>query len=348
MRLKAEQLDDNLNRKRLAPVYYISGDEPLQMLEMTDLIRHAARKHGCEERSVLEVEKGFDWNQLAQVSANLSLFASRRLIELRMGKQKPGKEGANALVDYISENDSEDVLLITSEKIDKRIQGGRWFKALDAAGVTIQIWPVESGHLPGWIKQRMQIHGKLMDDDAASLIAERVEGNLLAARQEIDKLALLVDNNTVDLKDVMESVSDSSRFEVFDLVASSLSGNTERVVRMLYGLKGEGAEPMSIFGALMWELRRVCSMSHELANGTPGEQVFASYRVWQQRKFATNSILKRYSEKQLHVLLQRATIVDKAMKGAIKANTWDLLENFLFRIAGVRLQSFPGSLSNLE
>ncbi len=341
MRLRAEKLADSIARKGLSPVYYISGDEPLQMLETTDLVRRQARQSGCEERIVLDVLKGFDWGQLNQASANLSLFASRRLIELRLGTQKPGKEGASALVDYVAQKESEDILLITSEKIDKRIQQGRWFKALDSAGVTVQIWPIEPGRLPDWIGQRMQTYGKNMDRDAASLIAERVEGNLLAARQEIDKLALLVDKDSVDLKDVMEAVSDSSRFEVFDLVESSLSGNTERVARMLRGLKGEGAEAMSIFGALMWEIRRVCSMSHEIALGTSKDSVFATYRVWQQRKFATNSILNRYSDKQLHILLQRATLVDKAMKGAIKANAWDLLENFLFRIAGVRLQSFP-------
>ncbi len=322
-------------------VYYVSGDEPLQMLETADLIRQVSREQGCEERSVLEVGKDFDWNQLGQVSANLSLFASRRLIELRLGSQKPGREGADALVDYTSRNHTEDVLLITSAKIDKRTQQGRWFKALDSAGVTIQIWPVEPGRLPDWIRQRLRVHGKNIERDAASLIAERVEGNLLAARQEIDKLVLLIDKNTIDLKDVMAAVSDSSRFEVFDLVESSLSGNTARMVRMLQGLKGEGVEPMSIFGALMWELRRVCSISYEIACGTPAEEVFATYRVWQQRKFATSSILKRYSDKQLHILLQRATTVDKAMKGAITVNAWDLLENFLFRIAGVRLQSFP-------
>jgi DNA polymerase-3 subunit delta len=341
MRLRAEQLADNINRKGLALIYYISSDEPLQMLEASDFIRRAARENGCDERSVLDVGKGFNWNQLSQVSANLSLFASRRLIELRLGNQKPGKEGANALVEYVSQIQNEDILLITSEKIDKRSQQGRWYKALDTAGICVQIWPVEQGRLPDWIRKRMQAHGKQMDRDAAGLIAERVEGNLLAARQEIDKLALLVDKESVDLKDVLDAVSDSSRFEVFDLIESCLSGNTERLARMLRGLRGEGAEPMSIFGALMWEIRRVCSMSHEITTGTPSENVFATYRVWQQRKFATNSILKRYSAAQLHILLQRATIVDKAMKGAIKANAWDLLENFLFRIAGVRLQSFP-------
>ncbi len=341
MQLRADKLANDIQRKGLSPVYLISGDEPLQKLEAADLIRRSAREQGCEERIVLDVVKDFDWNQLSQASANLSLFTSRRLIELRLGSQKPGKEGAKVLMEYCARTDSEDVLLITADKIDKKTQQGRWFKALNGAGVMIQVWPVEPGRLPDWLRQRMQGYGKKMDGDAASLIAERVEGNLLAARQEIDKLALLVDKDTVELKDVMEAVSDSSRFEVFGLVESSLRGDTERVARMLRGLQGEGVEPMAIFGPLMWEIRRICSMSCEIAAGEPRDKVFASYRIWQQRQFATNSILKRYSDKQLHILLQRACIVDKAMKGAIRANAWDVLENFLFRIAGIRLQAFP-------
>ena len=345
MRLRLEQLAEHLNRASLASVYFLSGDEPLQMLEAADQIRQAARAGGCEERTVLEVARGFDWNQLAQASANLSLFASRRLVELRLGSQKPGKEGANALVDYVSQTQSDDVLLITCDKIDKRTQQGRWFKALDQAGVTIQIWPVEPGRLSDWVVQRMRGHGKQIDRDAASLIADRVEGNLLAARQEIDKLALLVEEDRVDLNKVMEAVLDSSRFEVFDLVASCLAGDLSRVARMLKGLRGEGAEPIAIFSAMMWEFRRICSMSNEVASGTPTERVLANYRVWQQRKAATNAILRRYSNRQLYILLGQASIVDKVMKGAIKANSWDVLENFLFRIAGVRLQSFPVNMT---
>ena len=345
MRLRLEQLAEHLKRNSLAPVYFLSGDEPLQMLEAADLIRQSARENGCEERTVLEVARGFDWKQLAQASANLSLFASRRLVELRLGSQKPGKEGASALVDYVSQAAADDILLVTSEKIDKRTQQGRWFKALDQAGVTIQIWPVEPGRLADWVVQRMRAHGKRIERDAASLIADRVEGNLLAARQEIDKLALLVDDDLVDLQKVMESVLDSSRFEVFDLVACCLAGDLERAARMLRGLRSEGAEPIAIFSAMMWEFRRICSMSVEIANGVPSERVLANYRVWQQRKSATNSILRRYSSRQLQILLSQASIVDKVMKGAIRANSWDVLENFLFRIAGVRLQSFPVTIT---
>ncbi len=341
MRLRLEQLAEHLQGNKLSPVYYLSGDEPLQMLEAADLIRQAARKQGCEERSVLEVVKGFDWYQLAQTSANLSLFASRRIVELRMGPHKPGKDGAQALVDYVSAAGSEDILLITSNKIDKRTQQGRWFKALDAAGVSLQIWPVEAGRLADWVTQRLRAHGKKIERDAASLIADRVEGNLLAAKQEIEKLILLVDDDLIDSAKVMDAVMDSSRFEVFDLVASCMAGDKERVAKMLQGLKGEGAEAIAIFSAMMWEFRRICSMSSQLASGLPLDRVLSNNYVWQQRKFATTSILKRYTDGQLYSLLRQAQVVDKVMKGAIKANAWDVLENYLFRISGVRLQSLP-------
>ena len=341
MRLRAEQLADHIERQGLSGTWFVSGDEPLQMLETTDFIREKAREHGCEERLVLEVGRDFDWTSLATSNAEMSLFASRRLIELRMGEAKPGKEGGAALVDYVSANTSDDVLLISSARIDKRTQQSKWFKALDESGVCIQLWPVEAGQLPSWISYRMKSQGKSINRDAADLIAERVEGNLLAAKQEIDKLALLVESDRVELQDVMDSVSDSSRYDVFDLVASSLGGNTTRMTRMLNGLKSEGAEPLAIFGALMWEIRRVCSVAHDISAGISEDKAFYTNQIWQQKKAAVKAVLRRYNPAQLDSILRYASIVDRGLKGAIPCNRWDLLENYLFRIAGVRLQSFP-------
>jgi len=339
MRLKAEQLANHLRTREIAPVYFLSGDEPLQMLELSDGIRLAAREQGCEERVVLEAGKDFEWDQLVQAGAELSLFARRRLIELRLGRSKPGREGAKALDQYLTHRDTGDILLVTSEKIDKAAQQTGWFRALDAAGVTVQLWDIDAGRLPGWITGRTQAHGKKIERDAAAFIAARVEGNLLAAKQEIDKLVLLVNGDTIDLRDAMESVSDSSRFDVFELVASSLSGDSERIVRMLHGLRSEGAEPKSIFGALMWEFRRVCSISHEVADGRTREEMFAYFKIWKQRQSAINAVLTRYSRQELHGLLRQAFDVDRAVKGAVKAGAWDGLENFLLAIAGHSLQA---------
>lgn len=343
MRLRFDQLQNQLSRQQLAPIYFVTGDEPLQMLEAADWIRQAAREQGCEERTVLNVDKSFDWNQLLQESASMSLFASRRLIELRMSGQKPGREGAATLSEYATQAEFNDVLLITTDRVDRKTQQTKWFKTLEKVATVVQIWPVEVARLPEWIQGRARDQGKQMDRDAASLVANKVEGNLLAARQEIDKLVLLVTGETISLADVMESVSDSARFEVFDLVESAMSGQRERIARMIRGLKVEGAEPIAIFGALMWEFRRVCMMSSEISGGMAKEKVFEKHRLFQQRKFATNSVLKRYSDKQLHQILRQAVVVDKVMKGAIRADNWDVLENFLFRLAGVRLQSLPVS-----
>lgn len=345
MQLRADQLASNLDRQGLSPIFCISGDEPLQMLESTDLIRQYARRNGFDERSVLNVDAGFDWNQLHEVSANLSLFSSRLLIELRLGKHKPGRQGGAALVDYAKTASPDNVLLITAAKIDKQAQKTKWYQALADAGTTIHVWPIESARLPGWIITRTKQYGKQISRDAASFVADKVEGNLLAARQELEKLCLLVDKPEIDVQDVMQAVSDSARFDVFSLIECTFTGNTERTLRMLRGFKSEGIEPLIVFGALMWELRHVCSMAHEISAGTAKEKVFAAFRVWPQRKPAINAILNRLNTAQLHSLLHTANTIDKALKGAIRSNSWELLENFMFRIGGIRLQSIDEASS---
>lgn len=315
------------------------------MLESTDLIRQHARRDGFDERSVLNVDAGFDWNQLHETCANLSLFSSRRLIELQLGKHKPGREGGAALMDYVKTANPDNVLLITAAKIDKQAQKTKWYQALATVGTMIHVWPIESARLPGWIITRTKQYGKLISRDAASLVADKVEGNLLAARQELEKLCLLVDRPEIDVQDVMHAVSDSARFDVFSLIESAFTGNTERTLRMLRGIKSEGIEPLVVFGALMWELRRVCSMAYEISVGTPKEKVFAAYRVWPQRKPAINAVLSRLNTTQLFSLLRTANTIDKALKGAIRSNSWQLLENFMLRIGGIRLQSIDGTSS---
>ena len=339
MRLRADQIESHLERSGLASIYYLSGDEPLQMMETADQIRQSARNNGFEERSILNVAKGFDWNQLHQEGANMSLFASRRLIELRLGEQKPGKEGAAAFVEYANNLNPDNVLLITGGKIDKRTQQTKWHKALDEHGVTVQVWPIEPARLADWISQRMRKQGKKIQRDAALLIAQRVEGNLLAAKQEIEKLSLLFEKTDIDSVDVISSVSDSARFDVFALIESAYLGNIERTSRMLRGLRNEGVEAIGIFGALMWEFRRTCAIAYAIESGAAKEQVFRSFNIWQQRKAALNAILKRLNTGQLTRLLRDANTIDKTLKGAMRGDAWDQIESFLFRVAGIHLES---------
>lgn len=340
MRLKADQLSSHLKQRGLNPVFCISGDEPLQQMECADQIRSCARASGFEERLLLNVDRGFDWNQLGDAGASLSLFSSKRLIELRLGEHKPGREGGAALIDYLSNPVPDNVLLITMARIDKKGQQTKWYKTLDQAGVMIQIWPVDAAKLPTWIINRSRLLGKRINRDAAGLIADRMEGNLLAAKQELEKLCLSIDAPEISVKDVMEAVADSARFDVFSMIELALAGKTERILRMIRGLRNEGVEPISIFGALMWEFRRLCSIACEIKAGSARDKVFIQYHVWPQRRPAIIALLDRTDTFTLGDLLRQATVLDRALKGAYRADPWELMENFLFRIAGVRLQSF--------
>ena len=191
MRLRPEQLKTHLERSGKMPVYFVSGDEPLQKLESIDLIRNHYQKQGYDERIIFEVNKSFDWNQINEASSNLSLFSNNKIIELRMAAPKPGRQGGIFLQQYVENENNDTVLIISSDKIDKGTQNNKWVKAIDKAGLMIQVWPIGPAQLPGWIQARMQNRQKKITHDAARLIAERVEGNLLAAQQEIEKLLLL-------------------------------------------------------------------------------------------------------------------------------------------------------------
>lgn len=336
MRLGIDQLSSHLQRSELAPVYLLSGDEPLQMMEAADLIRGHAKRIGAE-RTVLSVDKGFEWNQIMQESASLSLFSSKRLLEVRMNDQSPGKEGSEVLTVYAENPAPDTTMLVSMEKMDKRSQQSRWFKAFDQAGVIVQIWPVEPSRLPDWIVQRFKQQGKHIDKYAASLIAQRTEGNLLAAKQELDKLCLLADQDEITLQQVQDGVTDSTRYSVFLLIEHALLGEGARIGSMMRGLRQEGIEPIGLFGAIMWELRRLCAISALISNGASKDKVYADYRIWNQRQTALNKVLNRLNRRQLDALLAEAVLIDKSLKGAVKRNPWELMESFLFRFAGVNL-----------
>ena len=335
MQVKAAQLPDEIQRKGLSPIYLISGDEPLQMNEATDLIRQRARQRGVEERVVLDVAAGFDWNRLIEENANMSLFASTRLIELRMGSSKPGHKGGKILTAYAEKLTSENILLITCNKLDKNVQKSKWYTSLNKAGVTTQIWPISADQLPVWISQRVQKRQKQITRDAAQLIAAHVEGNMLAASQEISKLCLLVENDSITLEDVVSTVTDSARFNVFDLIECAYSNETKRLLRMLDSLKSEGIDPMAIYGALMWDYRRLCTMGFHLHNGSTLDKLFADYKIWDnKRRQAIKSVLQRHNVKRLYELLRQANALDRTIKSAEKHTVWDPMLNLLLAFSG--------------
>lgn len=335
MQVKAHQLSTQL-KKGLAPVYVICGDEPLQLAEGCDAIRQAARAQGFSERELLHVESGFDWNQLLESANVMSLFAEQRLIELRMPSGKPGDKGAKALVAYCERPPEDTVLLVISGKLDKRAQGAKWFKALDAAGVSCHLWPVEPRELPSWIVNRASKKGLKLTPGAAALLADQVEGNLLAASQEIEKLALLYNEGMLDEEAILQSVGNSARYDLFGLVDAALLGDSERVSKMFSGLRGEGSEPILLLWALGREVRSLASIAAAMQQGVPQGQLFAQHRVWEKRKAAVSAALKRHKLSSLRRMVLSLSEIDRMVKGG-EGDPWDALLQLALWIAGVHL-----------
>lgn len=338
MKLNLNQLSAHLE-KGLKPVYFLSGDEPFQIDEAARLIRDAAKAQGYSEREVYHVDRSFDWDQLIYSSASMSLFAERKVIELRIPTGKPGDKGSKALVAYTEQLPEDNLLLVVSGKLEAAQNKSKWFKALDAVGATLAVWPLEIQQLPSWLKQRMQKRGMQPSEDALTILAEQVEGNLLAADQELEKLRMLYGEGAISSEQVIEAVSDSARFDAFALVDVALQGDALRVSRILHGLKSEGEDVLHILGALMYQLRMLEKMSAAVSQGQQLEQVFSQYRVWDKRKVVLNAGLKRHGLKRWQAFLLIAGRIERMCKGIGTGKPWDELLQLTLRIAGVTL--FP-------
>ena len=335
MKLKPDQLKSHFV-KSMAPVYLVSGDEPLHVGEACDAIRARARELGYGGREVMYAETGFDWGALHAAANSLSLVSERRIIELRLPTGKAGDAGSKALVEYAQRLADDAVLLVITGKLDKAVMSSKWVGALDKVGVVVQVWPVEARQLPGWITQRMRAKGMQPDVEAAALLAERVEGNLLAAAQEIEKLFLLHGAGQINARAIAEAVVDSARFDVYGLVDSALAGDAARTARMLHGLHSEGVEPVLVLWALAREIRSLAQMAYDVQAGAAADQVMAAHRVWDARKPLIKSGLKRHSLMQWHAMLRHAGQIDRIIKGVAPGNVWDEMLQLALLMAGAR------------
>ncbi len=334
MELRADQLAAQL-QQRFPPVLLISGDDPFLVGEACDTVRATLRdRHGFSEREQLQVERGFDWSRLQEATGTLSLFAERRLIELRLPSGKPGDEGSKALQSYCAHPADETVLLIISAKLDKRARQTKWVKAVEQVGAVLPIWPIEANQLPPWIVQRARTRGIEVDRDGAALLAERAEGNLLAAAQEIEKLLLLHGPATLSAETLLASVSDSARFDPFRLLDLALQGEAGHALRALHGLREEGTAVPLINAVLSNELRTLAGMATEVAGGAQPMALMGRYRVFRQRQAAVVSALKRHGARRWLAFLQRTALIDRASKGRERADPWRELERLVSAIAG--------------
>jgi len=336
LRLSPDKLPAQL-RKNLAPLYLVFGEETLLAQEAADAIRATARQQGYHERECLTVETGFDWHALRQLASSPSLFATRRLLELRLGDAKPGDAGSKAFSDYAARTAADTVLLITAGKLDWQTQKSRWFTALDGAGVVVAAMPVEARQLPDWIERRLRDRGLNPAPDAVTALSERVEGNLLAAAQEIEKLALTVADQPLTAETILSVVGDSARYSIYDFVDAALLGQPERVARILGGLRGEGVEPVLVNWALHREVRVLTALAFARNQRHPQDAVFAACKVWDKRKPLLQQTLQRLTLAECRRLLKACARIDRAIKGAGPGAPWDDLLAAGLRLAGLEL-----------
>jgi DNA polymerase-3 subunit delta len=347
MQLKPEQLEARL-RKQLDPLYFISGDEPLRVLEAADAVRSAAQAQGYSEREVMTVQAGFDWDALASSADSLSLFAERRVIDLRLPTGKPGDAGARALRAWAERPPEDTLLLVTSGKLEPASRKSKWLQALDKVGVVVQVWPLKAHEFYPWVQARMRRRGLEPTREAVALLAERVEGNLLACVQEIDKLYLLRGAGPVDAENVLALVADNARYDVYGLVESALAGEAARSVHMLHGLDAEGTPAPVVLWALAREIRTLAAMAAMVAGGRSIRNVLDQYRVWENRKPVLEAALKRLPVTACNQLLRQCAFTDRVCKGQAAGNARDELLQLTLQLAGQQTLAGPEELEQVS
>ena len=328
MQLALNQLAAHL-QKGLRPLYTLHGDEPLQLQEAADAIRAAARAAGHSERSVYTVQGAhFDWSSVLAAGGSFSLFADKKLVEIRIPSGKPGKDGS-AAIQQLAENAAQDdstLTIITLPRLDAATKKGAWFGALDANGVTIQIDPIERAALPQWIAQRLARQNQRVASGEAGqrtlqFFADRVEGNLLAAHQEIQKLGLLQPEGELSFEVVEQAVLNVARYDVFKLSEAVLSDNLPRAMRMMDGLQAEGTAEVLVHWTLSEDIRNLKRAKDALASGQPLPMVLRSLRIWGNKEKLFERVVPRLSANAAVRLLHSAHVVDGIVKG-LPADNW--------------------------
>lgn len=323
MSLRPDQLAAQLERP-LAPLWVLHGNEPLLVLEASDAIRAAARKQGYSERETLVVGQGFRWDALTLAAGNMSLFGGDKLIDLRIPTGKPGREGGDALQRYCRQLPSNTLTLVTLPEMDWQARKTSWFKAMSEAGQCIELNAPERERLPAWISQRLAVQRQSAPPEALAFIAEHVEGNLLAAHQEIRKLGLLHPEGTITLEQVQDAVLNVARYDIDKLRQAVLEGDPARCARLLDGLRGEGAAPPLVLWALASETRSLSVLRTGRDAGQPLQALFKQERIFDNRRQqALGRALDHLSQGKLRAALMHAARIDRMIKGLVPGDIWD-------------------------
>jgi len=324
MRIDSEQLTQHLSRG-LKSLYVVYGEELLLALEAADRIRAKALEQGFDERRVLIAESNFDWGELDMVSNSLSLFAPKRLLDLRIPSGKPGKDGSEALQRLATDLPDETVTVISLPGIDRQAQTSKWFEALDKAGVAVHAAAIKRDRLGQWLAGRLAQQSQRADAQTIEFLVDRVEGNLMAAHQEVQKLALLFPAGQLPFDEVKNAVVDVARFNVFEIGATLLKADRVHFVRVLDGLQAEGTAAPLVLWAITEEVRAMASVKAAMAAGRPLAQALREARVWGPRQELIPAALRRLTQAQLIAALRHASDIDRMIKGLASGDLWDAL-----------------------
>jgi DNA polymerase III subunit delta len=335
MRIHPDDLARHL-RKQLAPLYTVFGDELLLAIEAADLIRAKARNAGYVEREVFNTDHRFNWAELQYRSSSLSLFGEQRVMEIRIPSGKPGSQGSEAIQRYCHALPMDTVTLVTLPKMDKQSSASKWFRALEEAGEMVPVAAVERDRLPAWIGQRLGLQKQNASLDALQFMAEKVEGNLLAAHQEIQKLALLYPEGALSFEQVKHAILDVARYDVFKLSSAMMGADMVRYARMLEGLRGEGAALPLIVGTLSTSIRSLLTIRRGVDSGRPLLQVMKQIGAWGNQQKAMEKAVTRLSFEQLMEALLHIANIDRISKGVAQGDAWDELLQLGLRFSHAR------------
>jgi len=337
MQLRPAQLGSHLGRG-LGRLYVVHGDETLLALEAADQIRAAARKNGFDQREIFVADAGFKWDAFAASQRNLGLFGERKLIDLALPSGKPGVEGARVLEAYASDLSADTVTLVTLPRLDRAAQASAWFEALDAAGVTVAVYPVERDELPRWLAERLARQRQHASEETLQFLADATEGNLVAAKQEIDKLGLVLPEGALEHDAVLSAVADVARFDVFQLSEAWLGGDASRALRILTALESAGEGVPLLLWQMGEDLHALAFVLTAADSGTPIAAAVRNARAWGKRQTAMERAARRLDRAALGGLLVRLARIDALAKGIGKGNVWDELADVALALCGRPLQ----------
>ena len=334
MRIPPQQLSSHIE-KGLQPLYILMGDEPLAQRECLDTLRAAARKQGYDERTSYTVERSFNWQQLLAFGQSNSLFASHRILELSIPSGKPGTEGSKALQALAEQPIADTISIIILPSLDRDGKDSAWFSALEQAGVVLTMEEVEARQLPQWIAQRLALQNQQADTEILDFIAHQVEGNMLAAHQEIQKLGLLYPAGKLSAEQVREAVLNVSRYDAFQLGEAVLAGDVERTVRILQGLQDEGAQPVAVMNPLLWILRPLIRVKQAESRGENVAAVMQQARIYGDRQAMVRRAISRLSLRQLQAALVKLADIDKTAKGLMHGDAWLEISRLCYGLARI-------------